>query len=106
MSETPDVATEIQELTWALIDEQATDSQVRRLEELLLEDREARQVYVMCMQMHADLHYFFMGNKKPQLPAAVEKAIAEEKKKKKPVAAPLPVVDLPPLPVGFSPVPG
>ena len=98
MTETPDMASEIQELTWALIDEQATESQVRRLEELLLEDHEARQVYVMCMQMHADLHYLLSG-RRPTLPAAVEQAIAAEKKKKtKPAAVPLPLVDLSPLP--------
>jgi hypothetical protein len=63
---------EVQELVWALIDDQATDTQIKRLEELLLADEEARRTYVMCMQMHADLH-FLLGGKRPALPMPWEK---------------------------------
>jgi hypothetical protein len=94
MDETNDLATEVQELAWAMVDEQATDGQIHRLEELLLEDHEARRVYVMCMQMHSDLHYL-LGGKQPRLPAAIEEAIKAERKKARPAA--LPIVDLPPV---------
>ncbi|MBU4270851.1 MAG: hypothetical protein KKE86_00965 [Planctomycetes bacterium] len=93
MDRTNRLADEVQELVWALVDDQATDAQVRRLEELLLDDSEARRVYVTCMQMHADLHYL-LSDKRPRLPPAVEKAIESQRTKKS--AAPLPVVDLPP----------
>jgi hypothetical protein len=92
MEETNDLATEVQELAWALVDEQATDGQIRRLEELLLGGHEARQVYVTCMQMHSDLHYL-LGGRQPRLPPALEAAIKAEKK-----ARPTPpLVDLPPI---------
>ena len=90
MCETSDMSSEVQELTWALVDEQATEGQVRHLEELLIEDQEARRVYVTCMQMHADLHYLFGGGKMA-LPPALEEAIKAQKKS----GPALPIVDLP-----------
>lgn len=93
-----DPMSEVQELVWALIDEQATDSEVTRLEQLLLESDEARRTYVMCMQMHADLH-FLLGNRKLSLPAVIEQAQKAEQPAKadapKKANAPLPLVDLP-----------
>jgi hypothetical protein len=68
MNETIDLKAEVQELAWAVIDEQATDSQIRRLEGLLLENGEARRTYVECIQMHADLHYL-LGGKRAKRPA-------------------------------------
>jgi hypothetical protein len=62
---------EVQELTWTLVDDQATEGQVRRLTELLQESHEARRVYVSCMQMHSDL-YFLLGNRKSLLPQAIQ----------------------------------
>lgn len=88
-----DQLTEVQELVWALIDDQATDGEVHRLEELLLSSDEARQTYVLCMQMHADLHFLFNG-KQPRLPEVVEQAIKAEKARK-PKKAPLPAINLP-----------
>jgi len=88
---------EVQELVWALIDEQATETQVARLEQLLLENDEARRTYVMCMQMHADLH-FLLGNRQLVLPAVIEQAKkAETAKAEQPKKAkmPLPSLDLP-----------
>jgi hypothetical protein len=94
MNETDELMTEVQELVWAMIDDQATDREVHRLEELLLENDEARKTYVMCMQMHADLH-FLLGKAPTKLPAALEKAqkVANPKK----ATAPLPLVNLPPV---------
>jgi hypothetical protein len=65
MVDTNSLASEVQDLVWALVDEQATDEQVRRLEELLLRSNEARTTYVRCMQMHADLRYMFGGRPSP-----------------------------------------
>lgn len=55
MSEKNDTLTEVEELGWALLDEYATDAQIRRLEELLLADKEARFVYLTCVRMHSEL---------------------------------------------------
>jgi len=96
MDEMNDLTAEVQELAWALVDEYATDAQIRHLEELLLENEDARNVYVMCMQMHADLHYL-LGDKRPRSHIALEKAMREkEPSKPAPASPPLPVVDLPP----------
>jgi hypothetical protein len=56
-------ATEIQDLAWAMADETISADDAKRLEDLLLADPEARQLYVQCMQLQADLHLFF--NPKP-----------------------------------------
>lgn len=50
---------EIQDLVWTMIDDELTDDQLRRLEQLVRDDPEARETYVRCMQMHADLSIFF-----------------------------------------------
>ncbi|MBN1394849.1 MAG: hypothetical protein JW959_07490 [Pirellulales bacterium] len=83
-------AEEVQELVWALIDDYATERQMRRLEELLLDDAEARRVYVTCMQMHADLHYL-LGDKRPALPEVVRRAIEAERKQGTAPAADIPM---------------
>ncbi len=80
---------EVQELVWALVDDYATERQIHRLEELLLENDEARRTYVTCMQLHADLHFMLNPNR-PRLPEEVERAIAARQS-----AAPLPAVDPP-----------
>jgi hypothetical protein len=56
-----DVVDEVQDLVWALVDERATDRQIRRLENLCRQNAEARRTYVKCMQLHADLHYLLGG---------------------------------------------
>lgn len=94
MDESDDLLTEVQELTWSLVDENATEEEVHRLESLLLDHDEARRTYVMCMQMHADLH--FLLNPPPQLPVAVQKIIAAEKAKRPRKA--LPMIELRPMP--------
>jgi hypothetical protein len=49
----------VQELTWAMLDEQLSDDEFRLLENLLLSDDDARDTYVNCVQLHAELmsHY-------------------------------------------------
>ena len=46
---------EVQELVWALVDEQLDETQFARLEQLLSESEAARKMYVECMQLHAGL---------------------------------------------------
>ena len=49
----------VQELTWALLDEQLNDDEMSLLDSLLLSDDAARRRYVECVQLHTDLisHY-------------------------------------------------
>jgi hypothetical protein len=90
MYDTSDVSSEVEELTWAMVDDRATEGQIRRLERLLLEDREARRLYLTCMQIYATLECMF-GGKRLGLPPAVKEAIKAQKKS----APPLSIVDLP-----------
>ncbi|HVT29480.1 MAG TPA: hypothetical protein VHE81_15800 [Lacipirellulaceae bacterium] len=53
------VAERIQELTWDLFDEQISDDEFRLLENLLLSDATARQSYLACVQLQADLMSHF-----------------------------------------------
>jgi hypothetical protein len=67
MNATSDLKAEVPDLTWALLDEQATDREIRRLETLLLASGEARGIYAGCVQMHVDLLYLF-GGRQARLP--------------------------------------
>jgi len=59
MADDSTVLERVQELTWALVDEQITDDEMTLLENLLLSDDQARQRYVECVRLHAELtlHY-------------------------------------------------
>jgi hypothetical protein len=52
----------VQELTWATIDDVASDDDVRLLETLLLSGDEAVDGYLGCVQLHVDLLEHFGGN--------------------------------------------
>jgi hypothetical protein len=77
MIATTDVAAEVEELVWTLTDERATPRQIRQLERLCSESAEARQTYVRCMQMHADLHCL-LGGRRAAAPIAVEAPVGRE----------------------------
>jgi hypothetical protein len=66
---------EIEELTWTMIDDQLTEAQIRRLEQLVTEDKEARQIFLTCMNLHVELERLFRGENPPApsfvLPAGV-----------------------------------
>lgn len=62
MALTEQAAQQIQDMVWALADDQLPPAETKRLEELLVADPEARQLYVQCMQLQADLHLFFNPN--------------------------------------------
>lgn len=49
------VIARVHDLTWTLVDEQITNEQMVELEGLLLGDTVARDAYIRCMQLHADL---------------------------------------------------
>ena len=68
MSETNDPMAEVEELVSALVDEVASEDQIRRLTELLQADGEARRVYLTCMRMHSDLHFLQGSVRFPQPP--------------------------------------
>ena len=50
---------EVQELTWALLDEHIGDDEFSRLEQVLIDETAARQTYLDCVQLHVDLHQYF-----------------------------------------------
>jgi hypothetical protein len=49
----------VHQLSWSLFDELITDEEMVELEGLLLNDSTARDAYIRCVQLHADLtsHY-------------------------------------------------
>jgi hypothetical protein len=53
------VSERVQELTWALLDEQINDDEFLLLDNLLLSDEKARGSYVGCVQLHTDLLLHF-----------------------------------------------
>jgi hypothetical protein len=59
MADDATVRERVQELTWALLDEQITEDEKSLLDTLLLSDDNARRIYLECVMLHADLltHY-------------------------------------------------
>jgi hypothetical protein len=53
------ISDRVQELTWALLDEQINDDEFILLDNLLLSDEKARGSYLGCVQLHADLMSHF-----------------------------------------------
>lgn len=56
----------VHELTWALLDEQISDAEMAELEALLKGEKEARDAYVRCVQMHVDLTLHFNPDAGPK----------------------------------------
>jgi hypothetical protein len=62
------ISDRVQELSWALIDGQISDDEFALLDNLLLADEKARDSYLGCVQLHAELTGFFAdpaGKKTP-----------------------------------------
>jgi hypothetical protein len=97
MTETDDlILDEVQELTWAMIDDCATEKDVQRLERLLLDHETARKTYVSCIQLHVDLQ-FLLGGKRlplPKLPPHPSKKSTKSSGENSKGGAALPLVDL------------
>jgi hypothetical protein len=49
----------VQELTWALVDDQIDSGEFQLLENMLLTDDVARREYLDCVQLHCDLMSHF-----------------------------------------------
>jgi hypothetical protein len=59
MSQDATIQERVQELTWALVDEQINQDEMQLLEGLLLSDDQARSTYIDCIQLHTDLSVHF-----------------------------------------------
>src|SRR3954452_10729831 len=53
------ISDRVQELTWALLDEQINEDEFHLLDNLLLSDEKARGAYIGCVQLHVDLMSHF-----------------------------------------------
>ena len=81
---------EVQELAWLVLDGVARSGEVRRLEDLLLASAEARRVYMICVQMDADL-FLLLGDKRPLSHAPIgPRAESQAATRAAPPAAPAP----------------
>ena len=103
MNKTDDPMAEVEELVSALVDEVATEDQLRRLTELLLADGEARRLYLTCMRIHSDLH-FLQGSVRFQQSPDITGVRASRKSPKS--KTPLPTVDPPPVASDATPSKG
>jgi hypothetical protein len=63
----------VHELTWALLDEQISDAEMAELETLLKGEKEARDAYLRCVQMHVDLTLHYNPSSIPQFTAPAAK---------------------------------
>ena len=66
------ISERVQELTWALLDEQISDDEFGLLDNLLLSDEKARQSYVGCVQLHAELMAHFADPAKKKTTASTQ----------------------------------
>jgi hypothetical protein len=73
MADDATVRERVQELTWALLDEQITDDEKSLLDTLLLSDDNARRHYMECIQLHTDLLAFYAA--KPAKSGAAGSAV-------------------------------
>jgi hypothetical protein len=65
----------VQELTWALLDEQISTYEFSELDNTLLNDVQARETYVGCVQLHTDLLAHFARDAAPPVPASTKSPV-------------------------------
>ena len=65
----------VQELAWALVDEQITEGELALLDNLLSRDEKARATYIECVQMHADLAAHFAAQRPVPSPASAKSSV-------------------------------
>jgi hypothetical protein len=65
----------VQELAWALVDDQINDDEMQLLESLLLSDDAARDTYVNCIQLHTDLLAHYADQTKRPLPGGTSSVL-------------------------------
>src|SRR5688572_15917248 len=68
------VLDQVQELTWALLDDNASEDDVVRLQGLLNSSQSARQDYLQCVQLHVGLHDYFAAAPESEKPRATGKS--------------------------------
>jgi hypothetical protein len=56
--------TDVENLVWAMLDEQISEQDFRLLDETLRDDEQARQLYLQCVQLHVDLANFYATKEK------------------------------------------
>jgi hypothetical protein len=49
----------VEELTWAMLDDQISEHEFEQLNRTLLSDNKSRDSYLQCVQLHADLMAHF-----------------------------------------------
>jgi hypothetical protein len=64
----------VQELTWAMLDEQIADDDRAWLDCALCSSAEARSTYLRCVQIHTDLTAYFAAPGKPASAKLVTKS--------------------------------
>ena len=86
---------ELDQLVWALLDDQLTSSEIERLEQMLIGDEDLRKHYVRCMQLHADLHtMFYQAKERAAESVAKQEQVAGEEPQAPAIMPPLDI-DLP-----------
>ncbi|EMI18175.1 hypothetical protein RMSM_04897 [Rhodopirellula maiorica SM1] len=50
---------EVEELSWKMLDNHISDTDLQRLEKLLQNDADSRQRYLDCVKLHCELNAFF-----------------------------------------------
>jgi hypothetical protein len=65
----------VQELTWALLDEQMSADEFTELDNALLNDVQARATYVGCVQLHANLMAHFARDSAPSSLASTKSPV-------------------------------
>lgn len=73
---------EAEQMIWALLDDEITDQDVKKLETMLADNETVRQRYIECTQLHVDLKEHFGPNTSTDIPASngsgiISKLIAE-----------------------------
>ncbi|MBI1370715.1 MAG: hypothetical protein GC162_18915 [Planctomycetes bacterium] len=99
---TPESRSEVEELTWRIIDNEIDEPNFRRLETYLTDSEEARHLYVECFWLHtALLHHYqpdrfkrllpqmspgnaFMEALEESEPLANQREVARQRRTKKP----------------------
>ena len=56
----------VEELSWRLMDENISDADLQKLEQLLREDVDCRQRYLDCVKLHCELKSFFKAGSEEQ----------------------------------------
>ena len=59
----PGQLTRANELSWALLDDHISDAEFAEFERLLLGDETARETYVRCAHLHADLAWLYRASR-------------------------------------------